>query len=78
MINYGYVKSCVMSHKVPELIFLLKQDLELSIKEDFPRLPPSAIPSAPKDTKFLWDLYGMFYVSYSSTFTRPCSYALQS
>ena len=73
MINYAYVKSCVMSHKAPELVFLLKQDLELNIKEEFPRLPPSAIPSAPKDVKFLWDLYGMFYVSYISKLNfRTC------
>ena len=63
MINYEYVKSCVMSHKTPELIFILKVDLELNIKEEFPRLPPAAIPSPPKEAKSLWDLYGVFYVS---------------
>ena len=66
MINYEYVKSCVMSHKTPELIFLLKNDLELNLKEEFPRLPPAAIPSAPKESKYLWDLYGVFYVSEES------------
>ena len=63
MINYEYVKSCVMSHKTPELIFMLKDDLELNIKEEFPRLPPAAIPSPPKEAKCLWELYGVFYVS---------------
>ena len=71
MISYEYIKSSIMSHKTPELLFILKQDLDLNIKEEFPPVPQAAIPSAPKDTKYLWDMYGFFFVSLLAIITGP-------